>query len=745
MSTQTLPRSGPEIQHSSSPVQRRAVFLLIIVLAWAAVYLGSIFHPPLMDDADSVHAEAAREMLTRHDWVTMCINNGFRYMEKAPLMYWAAGTSFEIFGVHDWSARLPIVLGVLALLLAVYRLGRRLYGEEGGFYSALVLVTGFGPFIFTRILIPDMAVGLWLALGFDFFLTSLEQEKPSRWICWGIAATMALNVLTKGLIGLVFPIGTIVIFLLLTGNLRHLLKLRLVSSFLVFLLIAAPWHLLASFHNPAQGQVRGFFWFYFINEQFLRYINKRFPYDYDTVPLWLFWGLMLIWLMPWTVFIVQALRQIPVRIKQWRSEMTGRQRGTLLFAVWAGIVLFFFSFSSRQEYYVIPGVPGLALLLGGWLSKETVSPLDSRERRGGRISSGVLLVVGLIGCFVAIGLAIKAQTPPANYDIAELLKKNPDEYRLSFGHFLDLTGRALGAFKAPLLITGIVAGAGTVLNWLLRRSNRTLAANMALVIMMVVFLRQAHNGLKIFSPVLGSKVLADKIGAVWQPGDVIEVNGDYEAGSTLPYYLQKQIRILNGRDSNIWYGSLFPDTPNIFDDTKSLEKLWKSPQRVFFWTEEETAFPSAESITDFSNTWYTAQFDRVEGDKFVASVEENRQQGSAEQNAAPGSPAWKNLSWWQKTKRAFGVMPDTKFSSYFNQMSRPSKAAEALIDAKSRAEQQDFENWKKDAYQRVQRGEAASYGIPEYIKQSSCVLAKWGGKYLLTNELTLCRQPVQQR
>ena len=158
-------------------------------------------------------------------------------------MYWLVAASFKLFGVHDWSARLPIALGVLALLLVVYRLGRRVFnrqnqGEEAGFYSALVLATGFGPFIYTRFLIPDMLVGLWLALGFDFFLTSLEQsergEKPSLWVCWGLAATMALDILTKGLIGLVFPVGTIFLYLLFTRNLRHLLKLRLLTSFLSF-------------------------------------------------------------------------------------------------------------------------------------------------------------------------------------------------------------------------------------------------------------------------------------------------------------------------------------------------------------------------------------------------------------------------------------------------------------------------------------------------------------------------------
>jgi 4-amino-4-deoxy-L-arabinose transferase-like glycosyltransferase len=526
------------------------------------------------------------------DWVTLHINNGFRYLEKAPLMYWCVAASFKIFGVHEWSARLPIALGVLALLLVVYRLGRRIYGEEGGFYSALVLATGFGPFIFTRILIPDMAVGLWLAIGFDLFLTTLEQaergEQPSRSACWGIAATMALNVLTKGLIGLVFPIGAIFFLLLLTRNLRHLLRLRLISSFLIFVLIAAPWHVLAGIRNPAQGEAKGFFWFYFVNEHFLRYLNKRYPADYDTVPIALFWGLMLLWLMPWTAFIVQALREIPISLTRWHSGLSNRERGTLLFALWAFIVLLFFSFSSRQEYYVIPGVPGLALLLGGWLARETASPLDSAVRRSGRISSLVLAIIGVLACGACIFLAAHAKTPPPNFDIAELLKKNPQDYALSFGHFLDLTPQAMGAFKIPLLVTGIVFAIGTILNWLLRRSNRTMAANLALAALMMIFLHEAHTGLKIFSPVLSSKVLAESIEAHWKPGSVIEVNGDYEAASSVNFYTHRQMRLLNGRRNNIWYGSMFPDAPAIFDDDESFQRLWRSDAAVFFWSEEDT-------------------------------------------------------------------------------------------------------------------------------------------------------------
>jgi 4-amino-4-deoxy-L-arabinose transferase-like glycosyltransferase len=597
MPTQISAQASSSTLVSGSATSRHRVFIVLIVLLWAVVYLSTIFSPPLMDDADTVHAEAAREMVEHNDWVTLRINNGFRYLEKAPLTYWLVAASYKIFGVQDWSTRLPIALGMLALLLVVYRMGRRFYGDEGGLYAALALGTGFGPFIYTRFLIPEMLVALWLALGFDFFLTSLEQsergEQPSLLVCWGLAATMALNVLTKGLIGLVFPIGTIFLYLLLTRNLRQLLRLRLFSSFLVFLIIAAPWHLLAGFRNPAQGQAQGFFWFYFINEHFLRYLKKRYPADYDTVPLWLFWGLMFLWLMPWTAFIVQAVRTVPMKLSALRESLGSRQRATLIFFLWPTLILLFFSFSSRQEYYVLPGLPGVALLLGGWLARETASSPASTERRSGRISSLVLVMIGVAACIACVTLAAEAKTPPPNYDIAELLKQNPQDYALSFGHFLDLTPQAMGAFKVPLLVTGLAFALGTILNFLLRRVNRTFPANIVLAVMTVAILLAAHQGLKIFSPVLSSKALAQAIEANWRPGAVIEDNGDYEAASSVNFYTRRQLRMLNGQCNNIWYGSKFPDAPPIFDNDASFAKLWNSGQTVFLLTDAK-AMPSSE-------------------------------------------------------------------------------------------------------------------------------------------------------
>src|ERR1700722_1252186 len=299
--------------------------LLILIFLWLSIYAAGMFTPPLLDDVDTIHAEAAREMLLRHDWVTM-YTNGLRYLEKARLMYWGLAGSYEVFGIHDWSTRLPLMLGFLGMVLATYWLGSYAFGERGGFYSRLALVTSIGPYIFTRFLIPDVMVGLWLAISYYFFLRSLEEDPPRRLTCWGFAAACALNVLTKGLIGLIFPIATIGLYLLLTGNLRHLTKLRAVSSTVVFFVLAAPWHILAALRNPAQGQARGFLWFYFVNEHIMRFLNKRVPPGYDTVPLLLFWALLVLWLVPWAVFLPQALQEVPHRWKQLNQPMVRRKR-----------------------------------------------------------------------------------------------------------------------------------------------------------------------------------------------------------------------------------------------------------------------------------------------------------------------------------------------------------------------------------------------------------------------------------
>jgi 4-amino-4-deoxy-L-arabinose transferase-like glycosyltransferase len=562
------------------------ISVLVLVALWFVIYMIGLSTPALLDDADTVHAEAAREMVQGHNWVTL-YTNGVRYLEKAPLMYWSVAASYKLFGVNEWSTRFPLMLGVLGTILATYGLGRWAFGAAGGFVSGLVLATSLGPYLFTRFLIPDVLVGLWLTLTFWLFLESLEQPRPSKWICWGLAAVCALNVLTKGLIGLVFPAGAIGLYLLVAGNLKHLLRLRLLSSAVVFLAIAAPWHILAALENPAQGPARGFLWFYFINEHVMRFLGKRVPPGYDTVPLAIFWGLLLAWLLPWSVFLPQALRAVPVRWQELRSKLDRRQSASLLFLLWAFVIVGFFSFSTRQEYYTIAALPGTALLVGGWLTRESGPAASGSDRRAGRISSTVLFAFGGLAFVAGMYLLSVSHQPAPGADLADLLKKNPQDYDFSLGHVLDLTPLALGAFRGPLFGTSLGLLLGTGLNWFLRRRARPLAGNVTLAAMMVVLLACVHSSFGTFSPILSSYNLAEAVRKQFRPGDVIVIDGQYHEASTLNFYTGVQVHVLHEPSGNLWYGAKFPDAPHIFETPESLAALWSGPAQVFLWTDQE--------------------------------------------------------------------------------------------------------------------------------------------------------------
>jgi 4-amino-4-deoxy-L-arabinose transferase-like glycosyltransferase len=587
---------GTPLGHAAtSPRSYARWYVVGIILFWALIYIPGLASPGMMDDADSEHAQIGREMLAQHDFVTMHVN-GVRYLDKAPLPYWITAGGYAIFGVSEFSARLPLTLFALGSLLGVFWLGREMAGEQAGFFSALVLGTAIGPYIYTRFEIPDIMVGFWLVVTVYLFWRTLDQPNPSRLLCWSLGVVTACNVLTKGLIGVVFPIAIIGGYLLLTWNLRHLLRLRLVSTTVVFLAAAAPWHILATIRNPAQGESKGFFWFYFINEQIYRYLNLRVPRDYDKVPFLIFWGLILVWLFPWTSFLLSSLRQVPLNPRRWRERLGNEPRAALLLAVWALVILVFFSFSTRQEYYVLPSLPALALLCGLWLNREEASEPQSSLRRSGLRSSLAMLVLG-VGAFV-ICLTIVAMSPPAppNADFGDLLKKAPEMYKLSMGHLFDLTLGAMSVFRWPLILTGVGFLAGTFFNLLFRRRGSALRGNLAISAMMVILFHAVHLALTVFSPVLGSKPLAVAIEKQYRPGDLVVVNGAYSLASSVNFYTGVQLHMLNGRYNDLWYGSLFPDSPPVFENDASFAKLWTGPGRVFFIAMETNGVDKLKSL-----------------------------------------------------------------------------------------------------------------------------------------------------
>ena len=587
---------------------RRSIAL--IVLTWLVLQVGGLFSPGLLDDVDSIYIEIAREMLHRHDYVTPYID-GIRFFDKPPLMYWMAAGSMAMFGEHDWAARLPLAIAVLALLMSVYALGRRLYptsgkqtsGDRAALYSALALGTSIGPYLYTRFFIPDILICLWMTLGVHLFLVALDRASAQRsalWPCVGFAVALALNLLTKGLIGLLFPLGFVFFYLLLTRQFRLLPRFHLLASSGAFLLVALPWHVMAALRNPAipmPARIElpakaGWAWFYLYNEHVARFLGKRVPHDYGLTPVWLFLVYAVLWVMPWSTFLPGAIAQVYRQLGH-RYSVTVREReAALTVTVWALLVLGFFTLSSRQEYYSLPALPALALMIGGFLARAECrkgGTVDKRANRTALLCHGWLLMpLASVTAVVCAYFAIIAPHPAPGTDLASLLSQNPALYNLSLGHLFDLTGDAMGLFRRPLVMVTLGMLALGLISFLLRRSSQTYSANLTLAGGMLAVLLAMHEGLVRFNPILGSKSLADAIvklqKAEPRANDLIVLDGELTSGSTLLFYTRQQVHLVNGRINGPWFGSFWPDAPAIFETDESLRTLWRGPGRVFLLT-----------------------------------------------------------------------------------------------------------------------------------------------------------------
>jgi len=551
-----------------------------VLLLFTIVYFGSLFSPGMQDDADSTHAEAAREMSITHDYVTLKIN-GNRYLEKAPLMYWVVSASYFCFGVNEFAAHLPVALSMLLLVLLAMRWGRRAFGDRAAVYAGLFVATAAGCYLFTRVLIPEAILSFFIALSFYFFATALQDREAWRW--YGGYASMALAVLTKGLLAIVVVGLALLLYIGISGEWRRWREFHLFTGILLFLAIAAPWHILAGIRNPH------FFWFYFVNEHFMRFLGKRIPMDYNKQISSLYWTLHLVWLFPWSLCLPVALRR---PIQDWitrrktgapknpRPPLNFQSRSKMLCLAWAGVTLVFFSFSTNQEYYTFPAYFPILLLLAKGLSDEE----ESGSRRWLVWSSGVLAVICIaIATVLTAGLWNSRQLPFVPDIGTVLAKPNLEAETLSMGHMLDLTGESFAALRLPAILATVIFLIGPAFAFWLRRRGAQLAASWATAATMAVFLIAAHIALVRFDPFLGSRSMARDIAPELKPTDRVMIYGDQSFGSSLLFYLRRPIDLVNGNTTSMWWGSTYPDAPHIFLNNEELQRAWNSSQRVFLF------------------------------------------------------------------------------------------------------------------------------------------------------------------
>lgn len=640
-------RPDTEIRLQSTPSTFAAWVLLAMI--FLSVQFASLFTPPLLDDADASHAQAAQHIAESGDWVTLKVD-GIRYLEKPPLPYWLEAGFYRIFGQNAFATHLPNALAMLGCAWLAWLWTERAWGRRAAFYAALGVLTAIGPFLFTRFSIPEALLSFLLLFALYSFITGLDSRRPVRF--YGMWAALALATLTKGLIAPIFFAAAAIPLLLLSGHWRRWRALKPFSGLLLFLAIAAPWHILAGLRNPDQGHpvgniptpgnVHGFWYFYFLNEHVFRFLGTRFPHDYNRLPFVWYWLAHLIWLFPWSLFLpamivlawktrhrwLQHLRRDAGQtvdfyldyaaredVASYVARLKFRVRSAWLLGLFSAFILLFFSLSTNQEYYTFPAWPPLLMLIASVLAgiEENRGPDYSPASDQPMLSmawltwaQALFAVAGALAA-VALGWGLwESRHLPFVADIGTLLAhRDVGGYTLSMSHFFDLTGPSFAALRLPAALAAVTLLIGPALSWMLRLRRKHMAATTILALTMAVFLVAAHIAFARFEPMLSSKQLADTLVQKGSPADSFIIYGDQSDASSVVFYthnfLQKPAFVVvepcspHGAGSSLLWGSCYPDAPKIFLSEDQLSKVWGTGERKWLFAQDKNQ-PKVEQL-----------------------------------------------------------------------------------------------------------------------------------------------------
>jgi 4-amino-4-deoxy-L-arabinose transferase-like glycosyltransferase len=631
------------LDHPQKMPSTWAVWALLAAI-FAAVVLASLFTPPLLDDVDASHAQAAQHMAESGNWVTLQVN-GIRYLEKPPLPYWLDAAAYRIFGQNVFATHLPNALALLGCAWLGWLWASRAWSPRAGFYAALGVLTSIGPFLFTRFAIPEALLSFLLLVALYCLLAGLDSslESGRSLHIYGMWAALALAVLTKGLIAPVFFAAAAVPFLLWTGQARRWRELKPLTGSLLFLLIAAPWHILAGLANPDQGHpfgnhptpgnVHGFWYFYFLNEHVFRFTGSRFPHDFNKLPFAAYWLLHLVWLFPWSLFL-PALAAVAWKTRRnWtlhlrtgvgqsldlrtglaaREDVTStvarlkfRAHTIWLLSLFAAFILLFFSISTNQEYYTFPAWPPLIILIAGVLAGIEEDRAASASPAAKPLLStawltGAQAVFAVVGVLVAAALGWglwESRRLPFVDDVGTLMAhRGVGDYTLSMSHIFDLTGPSFAALRLPAVLAAVTLLFGPAVGWLLRLKQKHLAATVSVALTSAVFLIAAHIAFARFEPMLSSKQLADTLLNKASPADSFIIFGDQSDASSVVFYthsffngkpalLVGEACSPHGEGSSLVWGSCYPDAPRIFLSEDQLTAIWGTGQRKWLFAQD---------------------------------------------------------------------------------------------------------------------------------------------------------------
>lgn len=512
---------------------------LILFLLLALLFGFDIGGRHISSPDEGRYIEIPREMVETGDYVLPRLN-GILYFEKPPLFYWLEASAIKTFGISEWSMRLwPALLGLFGCFVT-YAAARRFYGRTAGLVAGGVLATTLLYYALARFIVLDMAVSVFMSSALFAFLLSAEEpdERRALWYARAGHAAAAFAVLSKGLIGVLLPGLVGLVWIALIGRWSFVRRVLCPSGILIFLAIAAPWHVMAAMQN------KDFLWFYFVHEHFMRFtttVHRRYE------PMWFFVPVLLLGFMPWTGYLWHALKD--AWPKSWAAR---RGRPVELYLIlWAGIVFVFFSISdSKLITYILPVFPPLAVLIGRLAAPVLDGGEDDRLPVGRAVFAATF---GLLALAVPVAYALPA------------VQQNED------------VGPHLAAVAPIVWMMAAAFALGVIAVFVVPRRHG-LRGSMAVILVTAALGWTGVSLVASRADPNSIKELAETVRTYRQPGDLVVSYGRFFYD--LPVYLEQKVLVVDNTGEFV-FGMTQEDVSKNLTTSEKFWPMWNGEGRVF--------------------------------------------------------------------------------------------------------------------------------------------------------------------
>jgi 4-amino-4-deoxy-L-arabinose transferase-like glycosyltransferase len=374
------------------------------------------------------YAQIAREMLARHDWIVPTLN-GAPWLEKPVLLYWKMMSSYSLFGVSDWAARVPAAVNATLVVLGIFFFMRR-FRFASELDAAMIAASSAGMIGFGRGASTDMLVSAPFALAMLCWWT-WHQTSKKLWLLL-FYALLACGALAKGPVAPALAVLVVGAYAALRRDGKIFVRSLSAPGFVLFFVIVLPWYL------AMQHKVPQFFRVFFIEHNLERFGTNLYQH---AQPFWYYIPVFVLATLPWTIFTLPALVQAGRdAVEHWRNksaapssaatdavtatQITANQvtatpatddgLSSFLF-LWIIVPIVFFSISrAKLPGYILPAIPAAALLTADYL------------HRAKAVSRIKIALHALVCAFLLVGalvapFAVVKQVPPMALQIGMMV------------------------------------------------------------------------------------------------------------------------------------------------------------------------------------------------------------------------------------------------------------------------------------------------------------------------------------